>query len=309
MGDNSISAYDGRVAVVVLNYNNYFDTVKCVDGILGEDNISVILVDNASTDGSGVMLQEKYSNNNNLFYIQSDENRGYAAGNNIGVQYVLDNLNDDYLCILNNDTLPNCHMLRQLARYLESTPKCGIVGPVILEDKSDNIIQSAGATINLRHGDVSLWHRGEQYISKSKAVNCPYVSGACLMVRTRDFAQLGLIPECYFLFFEETEWCLQAHRNGFDVVCLWSAFLIHKGSASISAQGALAKYLMVRNRALFEKRNASMIEYLWFIVYAYIHVFIRYLIKGQDCLWEASALCDGLTGHISRDFYYIKIGE
>ena len=45
MGDNSISAYDGRVAVVVLNYNNYFDTVKCVDGILGEDNISIILVD------------------------------------------------------------------------------------------------------------------------------------------------------------------------------------------------------------------------------------------------------------------------
>lgn len=300
---------EGRIAVIILNYNNYPDTAECVDGILDADFLDIVLVDNSSPDGSGDRLRERYLGCPNVIYIQSGENRGYAAGNNVGIRYTLANLGAEYICVLNNDTLPKAEMFRTLANYLRGNPSCGIVGPVILENKPGNLIQSAGANIDLRHGDVSLWHYGERYVSLGSAAKCPYVSGACLMFRADDFDKLGPIPECYFLFFEETEWCLHAERSGLSVICLWRTSLVHKGSASVSEMGNLSKYLMVRNRALFEKRNASHKDFNHFMRWSLVHIYARHYIKRQDCLWEASALRDGARGHVKDEFKFIQGGE
>lgn len=297
---------EGRVSVIILNYNNYADTVECVDGILDADFLDIVLVDNSSPDGSGERLRSRYSDEANVSYIQSGENRGYAAGNNVGIMYAFEDLKDEYICVLNNDTLPRATMFRQLAEYLHSHLACGIVSPVILENKPGSLIQSAGANIDLRNGDVSLWHYGETYEPSDTAVKVPYASGACLMFRASDYKKLGPIPECYFLFYEETEWCLHAERSGLDVVCLWGASLVHKGSASVSNLGPLSRYLMVRNRALFEKRNASPADFKHFFRSTLVHIYARHYIKQQDCLWEASALRDGAEDRVREEFQFIR---
>lgn len=294
-----------RIATIVLNYNNYKDTAECVDGILDDDSLDVIIVDNDSPDGSGERLRRAYSDRQNVTYIESGMNRGYAAGNNVGIRYALSNLDDEYLCILNNDTLPEPEMFDRLAEHLESNPSCGIVGPVILENKPGFEIQSAGANIDLWHGDASPWHSGEQYRPSEKATSVPYVSGACMMVRSRDIDKLGFIPECYFLFFEETEWCLRAARQGIGVACLWNTSLIHKGSASVSKRGSLSSYLMVRNKALFEKRNASRPQLLFFKLYIVILTYVRHYLKGRDCIWEIAALRDGFNNRFCTEYSFL----
>lgn len=298
-----------HIAVIILNYNNYTDTTECVDRIVDDSSLDIVIVDNDSPDESGERLRCAYNEKQNVTYIESGMNRGYAAGNNVGIRYALSNLDDKYLCILNNDTLPRPKMLFTLAEYLESNPSCGIVGPVILENNSNSEIQSAGANIDLWRGDASPWHSGELYRSSKEAHSVPYVSGACMMIRSRDIKELGLIPECYFLFYEETEWCLQAKRHGLDVICLWNTSLVHKGSASISKRGSLSSYLMIRNRALFERRNASHIQLIFFISYTIVRIYARSIMKHRDSLWEINALRDGLHNRVSNEFTWIKNGD
>jgi GT2 family glycosyltransferase len=297
----------GRVALVILNYNNYPDTVECIDGILGTDFLDIVLVDNMSPDGSGDKLRERYEGRGNVIYIQSGENRGYAAGNNVGIRYVLDWLDDEYICVLNNDTLPQAGMFKELTDCLDSHPECVIVGPVVLDNKPGSIIQSAGADIHFIDGSVPARHGGETYVPSGKVDSCTYISGACMMFRSSDIELIGFIPECYFLFFEETEWCLRAIRHGHAVCCAWSCTIVHKGSATIKNTRGLGTYLSVRNRALFARRNESTPQLLLFRIYQYLDVQRRRLIKHQDCLWEVSALRDGYKGRIDPDFSYVQV--
>lgn len=300
---------DGRVAVVILNYNNYKDTVECVDGILDISFLDIVLVDNLSSDGSGNRLLERYKNQKNVAYIQSHQNCGYASGNNYGIRYVLDKLKDEYICVLNNDTLPTREMFEALISCLNSNPEYGIVGPVILDGVEGDAIQSAGADIHFITGKVPARHAGERYVASNLVDACAYISGACLLFRAEDSERLGPIPECYFLFFEETEWCLRANNSGLKVACVWACSLMHKGSATISAHRGLGNYLSVRSRALFAKRNDNHLQLLLFKLYQRADVYLRHKIKREDCLWELSALQDGFNGRVDSEYSYIHFSS
>lgn len=294
-----------RLGVIILNYNNFDDTVECVDRIVGSDLIEIVIVDNASPDGSGKLLKQKYLQYECVTYIQVGDNRGYAAGNNIGIRYAAEKLDVDYICVLNNDTLPDVKLFESLCAYLDSNPQCGIAGPVILDDCPEARIQSAGAIIDLRRGSVSPLHQGEQYTPKAGGETCAYISGACLMIRKDDLGTLGYMPECYFLYFEETEWCLRAARRGLESHCVWNCSAVHKGSASASKREGLSAYLMIRNRALFEKRNASMFECTYFVARTTLRAFIRILLGQKEGLSMLGAMIDGLTGRTRREYSYI----
>lgn len=81
---------NGRIAVVVLNYNNYSDTVGCIGLIAGQRDLDIVLVDNCSSDDSGVRLRDRYAGQQGLYFIDSDSNGGYAMGNNLGIRYAVE---------------------------------------------------------------------------------------------------------------------------------------------------------------------------------------------------------------------------
>ncbi len=303
--DTSIGDADGRVAVVVLNYNNYEDSVECLNRIVGTENLDIVLVDNFSSDDSGQRLAEKYGRS--VYYLQAGRNAGYAAGNNVGIKYAIETLGDPYICVLNNDTLPNPGLFSSLADRLDKIPSCGIVGPVILENQPGNVIQSAGADIDFKKGCAPGRHRGEVYQKTDKAEPCSYVGGACMMFRAADIALFGYIPEIYFLFYEETEWCLRAARKKMSVLCDWSCSLVHTGSATISKHKGLASYFNTRNKALFIKRNATYSQRLYFFAYQFFRIFYRRLVRGEDCIWELQAICDGSRNAIGKDFSHLDV--
>lgn len=253
------------VHIVVLNYNGYEDTIACVESLLKIQykNYKIIVVDNASTNDYATLQQNLARD---IILLQTGKNLGYAGGNNVGIQWALED-GADYVCVLNNDTEVEPDFLKQLVDFAETNPDCGMVGPAILEFDEPELVQTTGAMINIAKGADLPLNQGKPIDEVEKVIACDYIGGACMLVRKEVMEKIGLIPENYFLFYEETEWCCRAKQAKFGVYCLTTAHIYHKGSSSINKVQGLSKYLLYRNRVVFVKRNGTFTEKAKFFIY------------------------------------------
>ena len=121
-------ATEKAVYIIVLNYKNLADTVACLASLrkITYNKYRIVVVDNDSQDGSYESLKAQETD---CCVLQSGENRGYAAGNNIGIRYALEQ-GAEYVCILNNDVETEPDFLTKLVRYMESAPDVGMTGPI-----------------------------------------------------------------------------------------------------------------------------------------------------------------------------------
>jgi GT2 family glycosyltransferase len=250
--------------VVVLNYNGLLDTIACLESLarVTYRRHRLVIVDNGSSDGSGNALARRYPWHD---FIQNERNLGFAGGYNVGIKLGLEQ-GADYVCILNNDTAVSSGFLEPLVGALEKDGSIGIAGPVVCEHDRPDIVQTAGAKANLYLGKFYGLHAGEHRSEIGGITDVDYISGACMLFRCSLAMDIGYIPEDYFLFFEETEWCLKARKSGFRVVCVGDSVIWHKGSSSTkNVPGAIA-YFMARNQIIFEKKNASRLQWATFVV-------------------------------------------
>ena len=293
------------LGIVILNFNGADDTTACIECFpVDARGIKLFVVDNASTDDSFERLKhgEALCDRGYCELIQSGGNLGYAGGNNVGIRRALA-CGCTHICVLNNDTSFDPAELNKLADYLDGNEKCAFVGPVLLEnDATRCTVQSAGASINLWTGDVSVCSGGAARKSLSGSFSCDYIGGACIMFRSCDIDALGLIPECYFLFFEETEWCLRAGRMGRTVVCCTEAAIVHKGSASIHKIGGLSGYLLTRNTMRFEARNASRLQYLTCFVYNALYFAAKSFVRHDGSVKRIGFLIDGMRDVVREPY-------
>lgn len=295
------------VYIVILNYNGYIDTIECINSIkrIIYDNYRVVIVDNNSNDDSEKILKEKFPD---YIILQTGKNLGYAAGNNIGIKYAVTN-NANYICIMNNDVIVNKFFLNKLINYMDDNRNTAMVGPMLLEYKNKDIIQSTGSIINLNKGyALPLNNNKRKNQIKEGIIKCDYVSGACILVRKEIIDVIGLIPENYFLFYEETEWCLKVKQYGYDVTCVCDAEIIHKGSISINKISGLNEYFMCRSRVVFEKRNANTIQFINFCLYLIIQTAYRIAFKKQSVI-TVKYYMDGFFDRVSREYDFAYIAE
>lgn len=264
-----------NIFVVILNYNNATDTVACVDSLKGmEDlNLKIILVDNKSNEECVEELEKKIGKY--VTFIRNEKNIGYAAGNNVGIKYAIEN-GADYIVVLNNDVVVNPHSFDSCIRLLEHNSDIAIVGPAII-DYSNNKLQSTGAFIDFAKITTPLINNGKEYFPSDSQVDCDYVGGACMIFKSDLVAKIGYIPELYFLFWEEVEWCYRAKQQGYRVVCDMNSYVKHKGSATIKKVSGISTYYMERNRVLFVKRNVSN---PFIRVKSIAALFVRNFVKG-----------------------------
>lgn len=269
-----------KLFVIILNYNGWQDTLECVQSVENceyEDLVTVV-VDNASTDGSYEILLDRLSPN--VVLLRSETNIGYAGGNNIGIRYAQEN-GADFICVLNNDTVVEAAAFSKCVAFLKKEPKAGFVGPVIMEYRGD-VVQSTGGDIYIQKGEVTLNNNGRLPSELPERIPCDYIGGACILFRTSLLDTVGLIPECYFLFFEETEWCCRAKRAGYENICISGAYVRHKGSASIDAVDGLHSYLMEHNRVVFVRRNiGNTARYVLYLLYQITKTIYRAAFKDR----------------------------
>ena len=245
-----------RIYAIILNYNNYEDTIACIDSFSSVSSVdySLVVVDNGSKRGCLEKL-ERFINQREeaIALIKEDTNLGYAAGNNVGIKYAIEH-GAEYIAIINNDVLVNDTSFAPCIEILESNDKCAFVGPAMLE-RNSNRIQYTGGKVDIFRSIAGHLNQGRKYSPSEYIIDCDYVGGACMVFRASIIDVLGALPECYFLFWEETEWCIRAKKIGMKCLCTMKGYIHHKGSASIKKEKGYADYYLQRNRIIFAKRN------------------------------------------------------
>ncbi|EGQ9966927.1 glycosyltransferase [Vibrio cholerae] len=240
-----------KVSIVVLTFNNLKLTKDCLESIERNTtyvNFEVIIVDNASTDGSIDYLENFCSRRDNYLFISNEKNLGFAKGNNVG----LEKATGDILVVLNNDTYVGPYWLEGLVGALEKNPELGIVGPV-----TNNIGNEA--KINISYGNwVQLNNSAINYIveNRNKLYPVECLAFFCVAIPRSVYESVGPISEDYGLgFFEDDDYCKAVEKAGFKIAVVEDSFVHHHLSASFNKLKSSRKQeLMNTNKAIFEKK-------------------------------------------------------
>lgn len=238
------------VWIIIINWNRWTDTEACLKSLedLTYPNFSVLVVDNGSTDGS----VERLKRLNGINTILLKTNEGFVGGNNIGVDYARKH-QPDYFLLLNNDTLVDAHFLSRLVTVLESTPDIGIAGPLICYAGLPDTIWSAGGSIDLSRGETSMVGIGQkkELFDSRSPFSVDFVTGCALLVKRQVIDEIGFLDDRFFAYYEETEFCVRARKNGWGCVVVPQALIWHKITPEARAASENVHYYMTRNRLLF----------------------------------------------------------
>ena len=207
-------------------------------------------MDNGSERDEAAMLRERYPD---ITVLRSAENLGFAGGNNLGIRAAT----GDCLLLLNNDTEVADDTLHHLCDTLDADPAIGAVCPKIRFHEPPQAIQFAGYTpltrITLRNALIGF---GEPDSGRFDTPHdTPYAHGAAMMVRREAIERAGMMPEEYFLYYEELDWSVRIREAGYRIAYDPRATVFHKESATTGRQSPLRSYYLTRNRLLFARRN------------------------------------------------------
>jgi len=252
------------ISIITVNYNGVADTCALIDTIpFDEYSLEVIVVDNASRQDEAAIIEQRYPQ---VRVIRSKVNLGFAGGNNLGIRAA----HGKYLLFLNNDTLLQVRdegqevrggrLLLPLTERLESDERIGMVCPKIRFTWGNRPIQFAGYTplspVTLRNRSIGYGEEDRgQYDTPHPT---PYAHGAAMMVRREAIEEAGLMPECYFLYYEELDWSLKMRRAGYTIWYEPACTVYHKESQSTGQDSPLRTYYLTRNRLLLARRNSPM---------------------------------------------------
>lgn len=246
------------VLIIILCYNGIHDTLACLESLHAVDyptsKVSLLVLDNASTDSTPQVVRQRFPN---VTVIENGGNLGFAGGNNVGLRYALQQ-GYDYALLLNNDTEVAPDFLRILVEAAESDPQIGVVGPTITYYERPDLIWSAGGWIDWRHGCVIGYNTNEVDTGQFQAPRqVDYVTGCALLVKRKVLEQAGLLDERFFMYYEETEWCVRIGRAGFTVMHIPAAKVLHKIPLNARFDKEYLAYYMTRNRLLFLRATAA----------------------------------------------------
>ena len=274
------------LSIVTVNYNGYKDTCELIDSIPFEDCLEVIVVDNGSKEDEANILQTKFPH---IKAIRSNQNLGFAGGNNLGIKAAI----GKYIFLINNDTTFKEFNTQVLIERLESSPKIGMVCPKIRFAWKNNPIQFAGYTplssITIRNRAIGYGEEDKgQYDTPHQT---PYAHGAAMMLKREVIDKVGLMPECYFLYYEELDWSMMTTRAGYEIWYEPASTIYHKESQSTGQNSPLRTYYITRNRLLLVKRNwsglAKYLSYFYLIIIVATRDILKYTFRGQFGLTRA----------------------
>ena len=275
-----------ELSLITVNYNGLDDTCALIDSIPFNEDMEVIVVDNGSIEDEASILQERYPN---IQAIRSEKNLGFAGGNNLGIKAA----KGKYLFLINNDTVFKNYNPQVLIKRLESSLKIGMICPKIRFAWESNPIQFAGYTplspITVRNKAIGYGEEDKgQYDTPRQT---PYAHGAAMMLKKEVIDKVGLMPECYFLYYEELDWSMMITRAGFEIWYEPASTIYHKESQSTGQNSPLRTYYITRNRLLLVKRNwtgaTKYLSYIYLILVVATRDILKYAFQGHFSLSKA----------------------
>jgi GT2 family glycosyltransferase len=241
------SAYP-LVSVTIVTFNNLKHTQLCIESIYGKTaypNFELIIVDNASSDGTPDYLNSLKEQYDNVKIVLNSENLGFAAANNIGIR----ESKGEYIILLNNDTVVTRGWISGLIKYLKN-PDIGMVGPVT------NSIGNE-AKINVEYKNLYQMELfSDSYTAKNKGIvfEITVLALFCAAFRKETIGQVGLLDEQFSVgMFEDDDYAIRVKRAGFKIICAEDVFIHHFGGVSFSKlQSAEYKKIFDENKKKYE---------------------------------------------------------
>ncbi len=199
-----------------------------------------------------------------LVLVSTEENLGFAGGNNVGIRYALARGGFDYLWLLNNDTVVRPDALRRLVEEAERSPRAGIIGSTLLYyDRPGTVQTLGGGTYNWWLGlprHIGADGDADGALRAAARPEMSYVVGASMLVRTSFVREVGLLSEEYFLYFEELDWAARA-RGRYTLGYAPASVVYHRegsstGGKASGAKSRVADFHFYRNRVRFTRKFA-----------------------------------------------------
>ncbi len=291
------------LSIISVNYNGLALTCAMIDSLYRHRTtpLEIIVVDNGSAADEAAALRLHYPD---ITAIRSEENLGFAGGNNLGIKAA----KGAYLLLLNNDTEVADNSLHWLTERLDADPALGVVCPKIRFFAPPQSIQFAGYTplspITLRNALIGFGEPDNGSFDTPHLT--PYAHGAAMLVRRTAIERAGLMPEDYFLYYEELDWSLRLREAGYTIGYEPRATVFHKESATTGQQSPLRTYYLTRNRLLFARRNlrggSRQLSVIYQLSIALPKSLVCHMLHRRFDLMQAT-----LRG--AKDYLFHKIGK
>ena len=211
------------VEIVVLNYNGWPDTLRCLDSLeqLSYPRARIVVVDNHSTDDSVAQLKQRHPE---LELVDTGTNLGFAGGNNVGIRRAMSR-GAAYVWLLNNDATADPESLTALVRTAEADSRVGAVGSVIYEQAIPAQVQArGGGRVCLASGHCRNVRTPDQ------APN--FITGTSLLLRVRALEDVGLLDERFFFLWEDVDLSLRLTGHGWRLAVAPQARVWHRGGGT-----------------------------------------------------------------------------
>jgi len=259
---------DGRldVSVVVVSFNRADLLVRCLESVFADSkglDLEVIVVDNASADGSAEMVASRFPD---IRLIANCENVGFGQANNQAFELA----SGRFVLMLNPDTVVRPGSLRDLVRFGDAHPEAGVVG-ARLEEEDGTFQHSAFRFPDWKQALFGFF----DVVPLDSAVNGRYhpdqfarwfaaehLLGACLLLRREALEQVGPLDPAYFMYFEETDLCMRLRQSGWQNLFTPAATIVHVRAASTSTVSERMSVEFHRSQALFYRRHYGLGGYL-----------------------------------------------
>ena len=264
------------VSVIIINYNTCQMTAECIDSVFEKTEgieFEIILVDNASTDGS----REFFEKDKRITYIYNYENLGFGRANNVGIEIA----KGRNILFLNSDTLLINNAITILSNYLDENSRVGACGGnLYTKDLKPNhsfrrIAPSIADEVNTFFAKVPtkiIYGKNEEFNHSRKPLSVKYITGADLMIKKSVINNIGVFDPRFFMYYEETELCHRVRKNGYKIMSVPYAEIIHLDGGSFQNINTSSCYTQ-RN---YEYDTSKYIYY--HIVYSKIYVQIIFFV-------------------------------
>lgn len=291
-----------KIYIIILSWNNYDDTKETIESLLKSDLLEarILLVDNASTDGSFEKLKKEFESNRSVKMFLNSHNDGFAGGNNIGIKKALAE-GADYILLLNNDVIVKKDFLSLLFKNANILSNAGIVAPRIYYYNNKNIVWSDAGFFNKLRVGVSIINKDRLIQDHtSNPVSADFVSGCSMLIKSNVFKDIGFFDEDFFFYSEDMDLCFRAKDAGYAIYLVPDSKIYHKVSKSMGdMSNPLYVYYQVRNRLLLSKKHFSLLFFIYAIIFTEVLYIPYLLIKSIRSLKVKNAFFS---------FFYAQLG-
>lgn len=278
-----------KVSIILVNWNGYKYTRDCLESLVNVKSpmFQAVVVDNGSTDSSVTKLREDFTD---VIYLENKENLGFTGGNNVGIEWSLNN-GFDYILLLNNDTVVKPNFLTELMNAFEANQEVGAVQPLIFAGSEGNAIWNGGSYINKWTGLTRTIKDDSKILNASKYVD--WLTGCCILTSAEIIRKIGPLREEFFAYYEDVEWSMRLKEAGFKLLLQPTSQLHHIGGASGKKKSKenegsvfpIIHYYNIRNQfwTITLHKKSFVLPSVYLILFGKVVIYCLYfLLRGKN---------------------------